>query len=533
MTTLDDRTRYASVTAGARVFALLMLALPVAVDGSIGPILSVVVLAAVWLLAVFLEGFARVPVMPALVVEASSVAVLAALTLAESPVLLPALGVPLFIAGLVRGTRGLLEVLGAEAVVLLAATLPNDRITVDLSLASTVFTWLMVGIGLGAIGAVVHNLKGEEGTTASSYREARTLINRLLDLSGELVDGLDPLSIAQNVIDLTKEELPISGAVVFIHDAHGVNPLLEGDVRVGDEGLRDGLVAQVFGTARPAVQGSDLAFPLRTELGVVAVVQATMHPAFGQPRATTLTALAAISERLSAEAVQLDTALLFTSIQAGATAEERQRLARDLHDGIAQDLAAFGYLIDGVEDIADSPRQVAAAQELRDELSRVVTELRRAIFGLRNEAASTLSLGESVQAMADHISTRTGLPIDVTLDEADARLRSDVETELLRIVQEGMNNAVKHARASRIRVACVVHPPYARVRVIDNGRGLQGARDDSHGLRIMRERARRVGGHLELHDREGRPGAELSVEISPASRPHHLATTAEWRHDDE
>ncbi|WP_110205083.1 sensor histidine kinase [Nocardioides daejeonensis] len=527
MTSLDDRSRYASVTAGARVFALLMLALPVAVNGTIGPILSVVLLAAVWLAAVFVEGFARVPIMPALVIEASLVTLLAALTLAESPVLLPALGVPLFVAGLVRGSRGLLEVLGAEAMVLVATTVPNDRIRVEVDLVSTVFTWLMVGVGLGAIGAVVHNLKGEESSTAGSYREARSLITRLLDLSGDLVDGLDPLSIAQNIIDLSKEEVPISGAVVFTRDERGITPLLEGDVRV-DHTLRDGLVTQVFRGGRAVVQGSDLAFPLLTEAGVIGVVQATMHPAFGQPKTATLAALNHLSQRLGPEAVQLDTALLFASIQADATSEERQRLARDLHDGIAQDLAAFGYLIDGVEDLADSPEQQEAAQELRDELSRVVTELRRSIFGLRNEAASELSLGESVRAMAEHITSRTGLPIDITLDEDETRLRSDVETELLRIVQEGMNNAVKHARASRIRVACVVHPPYARVRVIDNGRGLQESRDDSHGLRIMRERARRIGGSLELRNRDGRPGTELSVELNRASRPKHLANTTEW-----
>lgn len=533
MTSLDERTRYASVTAGARVFALMMLALPVAVDGAIGPIVGVVLLAAVWMASVFAEGFARVPVMPALVIESSLVSLLAALTLAESPVLLPALGVPLFVAGLVRGSRGLLEVLGAEVVVLLAATVPNDAVTLDVDTLSTTFTWLMVGLGIGAIGAVTHNLKGEESTTAGSYREARSLINRLLDLSGDLVDGLDPLSIAQNIIDLTKEELPISGAVVFTGSAHGVTPLLEGDVRTSDSAMRDALVPYVLRTSQPVVRGSDVAFPLLTEVGVVGVVQASLHPAFVHSKHQVEATLTELSKRLTPEAVQLDTALLFSTIQADATAEERQRLARDLHDGIAQDLAAFGYLIDGVEDVAETEEQRKLAEELRDELSRVVTELRRSIFGLRNEAASQLSLGESIQAMAEHITSRTGLPIEVVVDEAQARLRPNVEAELLRIVQEGMNNAVKHARASQIRVACIVHPPYARVRVIDNGRGLQPGRDDSHGLRIMRERARRIGGEFELHSREGRPGTELSVELHRGSRPIARANAAEWPHDDE
>ncbi|MFS3129708.1 histidine kinase [Nocardioides sp. Bht2] len=519
MSGLDERTRYASVTAGARVFALVMLALPVAVTGDLAPIFAVVILAAVWLVVVFLEGMSRFPVMPALVVEASVVALLSGITLSESAVLLPALAVPLFIAGLVRGARGLLEVLGAVVVVLIAATVPNDAVTLNVDLVSTIFTWLMVAVGTGAIGAVVHNVRGEHQTTAHSYREARDLLTQLTDLSDELVDGLNPVSIAQNIIDLTREELPIAGAVVYTGAAYGVAPLLEGDVLVTGEAPISDLVHEVLETQRPVMREGDLAFPLVTEGGVVGVVAASLHPAFVRSRSATLITLKDLVTRLSPEAVQLDTALLFASIQAEATAEERQRLARDLHDGVAQDLAAFGYLIDGIEDARSSDDQAALVAELRDELSRVVAELRRSIFGLRNEATSALSLGQSVQAMAEHIESRAGIPVEVNLDESDTRLRADVETELLRIVQEGMNNAVKHARASRIRVACSVHPPYARLRVIDNGRGLQAARADSHGLRIMRERARRIGADLDLRSTEGRTGTELVVELNAGAHP--------------
>lgn len=519
MNRIDERTRYASVTAGARVFALVMLALPVAITGDLAPIFAVVILAAVWLVVVFLEGMSRFPVMPALVIEASIVALLAGATLSVSPVLLPALAVPLFIAGLVRGSRGLLEVLGAVAVVLVAATVPNDSVTLDVALVSTIFTWLMVAVGTGAIGAVVHSLRGEHQTTAHSYREARRLLTQLTDLSGELVDGLDPVSIAQNIIDLSREELPISGAVVYTGTDYGVTPVLEGDVLVSDEALTVELVHEALEQQRPVVRDGDAAFPLTVEGRVVGVVAATLHPAFSRSRNATLATLKDLVTRLSPEAVQLDTALLFASIQADATAEERQRLARDLHDGVAQDLAAFGYLIDGIEDARSRDDQAALVGELRDELSRVVAELRRSIFGLRNEATSALSLGQSVQAMAEHIESRAGIPVEVSLDEGGSRLRADVEAELLRIVQEGMNNAVKHARASRIRVACSVHPPYARLRVIDNGRGLQPGRTDSHGLRIMRERARRIGARLDLRSTDGRSGTELLVELNAGAKP--------------
>ncbi|CAM3535541.1 sensor histidine kinase [Nocardioides dubius] len=519
---MDERTRYASVTAGARVFALVMLALPVAVSGDLAPIFAVVILAAVWLVVVFLEGMSRFPVMPALVVEASIVTLLAAATLSVSAVLLPALAVPLFIAGLVRGARGLLEVLGAVVVVLIAAIAPNDSVTLDVALVSTIFTWLMVAVGTGAIGAVVHSLRGEHQTTARSYREARHLLTQLTDLSGELVDGLNPVSIAQNIIDLTREELPISGAVVYTGADYGVVPLLEGDVLVSDEALTSELVHEALDGQGPVVRDGDVAFPLIAEGRVVGVVAATLHPAFARSRNATLATLRDLIPRLASEAVQLDTALLFASIQADATAEERQRLARDLHDGVAQDLAAFGYLIDGIEDARSPQEQAEMVTELREELTRVVAELRRSIFGLRNEAMSAFSLGESVRAMAEHIESRAGIPVEVSLDESGSRLRADIEAELLRIVQEGMNNAVKHARASRIRVACSVHPPYARLRVIDNGRGLQAGRTDSHGLRIMRERARRIGAHLDLRSTDGRAGTELLVELNAGAKPAPL-----------
>ncbi len=115
MTEVDERARYASITAGARVFALIVLAAPVAFTGDYGPILNVILLAAVWMAAIFLEGMHRVPVLPALVIESSLVSFLAALTLADSDVLVPAMVIPLFIAGLVRGSRGMLEVLGARS----------------------------------------------------------------------------------------------------------------------------------------------------------------------------------------------------------------------------------------------------------------------------------------------------------------------------------------------------------------------------------------------------------------------------------
>jgi signal transduction histidine kinase len=517
MSTADQRARYATVTAGARVFALLVLAPPVAFAENYDAILNVIMLAAVWLCAVFADSVRHVPPMTALVVEASLVTFLTTLTLTESLVLLPALVIPQFIGGLVRGTRGALEVLGAELVICGATIFASGEVPMTKDVLGALFTWLMVGVGFGQIAAFVHRARADDSYTVTSYRDARALITQLQDLSGELVDGLDPVSIAQNILDLSREEVPMTGAVVYTRTPYGFIPLLQGDVT--DDGADNTLVVEeAFTTALPVVSGPWAAFPLVTDAGVVAVVAGGLNPTARPTNSSVRTALEHLSATLRAEALQLDTALLFSSVRDEATAEERRRLARDLHDGVAQDIASLGYLIDDLTESAETTEQADRCRELRTELTKVVTELRRSVFVLRNETQGASSLGESIRALASHIESRSGISVVVDLDEGSKRLRPDVESELLRIAQEAMNNAVKHSRASRMFVACNVHAPYASIKVSDNGRGLQTGRDDSHGVRIMRERARRIGAQLELRNAEGRSGAELTVVLDAASR---------------
>lgn len=513
MTETDERSRYATVTAGARVFALVALAAPVAFTASYGPILTVVLLAAVWMGGIFVEGMERVPVMPALVVESSLVTFLVAITLADSAVLLPAVVVPTFVGAMVRGSRGMLEVLFAQAVVFVATMLSMRSMVDTAHEAWLVFTWLTVATGFGSVAAIVHNLRTQRpASTTSSYREARELIAQLLDLSGELVDGLDPVSISRNVVDLVHKELPLTGAVVYAVSSRGVTPMIEGDVSVGEDDVRAALVQSVLDSGQPDRSGARIAFPLTTEAGVVGVVVGALDAAAARSGVHDPD-LGDLSRRLRAASVQLDTALLFSSIREEATAEERRRLARDLHDGVAQDLAALGYLIDDITDAALSETVVTRAGDLRGELTRVVAELRQSIFSLRSEATSERTLGESIRSLAAHLESRSGITIGVELEEGPTRLRPDVEAELLRIAQEAMNNAVKHARANRIVVRCTVDAPSATVEVVDDGRGLRPGRDDSHGLRIMRERARRIGAALELHSPEGK-GTHLHVQLA-------------------
>ena len=210
--------------------------------------------------------------------------------------------------------------------------------------------------------------------------------------------------------------------------------------------------------------------------------------------------------------MHLDTALLFAAFRDSATAEERRRLAREMHDGVAQEMASLGYLVDDMLAEARAPEQALRLQVLRERLTNVVAEVRQSVRTLRTNVGDSESLGTAIGSLARHLSGTSGVPIQVTLDESTQRLRPEVEAELLRITQEAMNNAVRHSEADLIEVQCTVAPPQAEIIVCDDGHGMGGRRDDSHGLEIMAERARLIEGELTVEPRTPR-GTVVSVRV--------------------
>jgi signal transduction histidine kinase len=238
--------------------------------------------------------------------------------------------------------------------------------------------------------------------------------------------------------------------------------------------------------------GARVALPMVTETDRVAVILvdcATM------PESKTLDAL---MSDLEAATLRLNAALLFTAVRESATSEERHRLAREVHDGVAQDVASLGYLVDNLAASATGPDQERDVALLRREVTRVVAELRNSVFDLRNEPAAGQGLGQSIATFARHVGSHSSLTVHVTLDESAVRLRPRVEAELLRITQEAINNARRHSGAENLWINCRVHPPRAEIDVIDDGDGLGSPREDSHGLRIMQERADRAGATLSV-----------------------------------
>lgn len=200
-----------------------------------------------------------------------------------------------------------------------------------------------------------------------------------------------------------------------------------------------------------------------------------------------------------------------------ATAEERRRLAREFHDGVAQEIASMGYLVDALMDGA-TPEQREQLRRLRDRITATVADVRRSVQALRTTAAEHESLGDAIGSFARHLSGRGRPTISVTLDEGPTRLRPEVEAELLRISQEAMTNATRHAHASQIEVRCQVDPPRALIEVSDDGIGLQPPRADSHGLEIMAERARLIDARLSITKAEPH-GTVVTLRLTGETQP--------------
>jgi signal transduction histidine kinase len=219
-------------------------------------------------------------------------------------------------------------------------------------------------------------------------------------------------------------------------------------------------------------------------------------------------------------ALRLEAALLFDEVRSLATNEERQRLAREIHDGVAQELVMVGYGIDNaLATLPDDAKETSEElRSLRGEVTRVITELRLSLFELRSEVDRHGGLAAAISEYARTVGASGGLRVHVTLDESTARLPAATEAELLRIAQEAITNARKHAGATNLWVSCAVDPPFAQIEVSDDGQGIADQRPDGrYGLAIMAERAERIRGRLEIRPRHP-SGTTVAVVLGTTPR---------------
>ncbi|HCT76382.1 MAG TPA: ATPase [Micromonosporaceae bacterium] len=456
--------------------------------------------------------------------------------------MLPYLAVPLT-AATVQGRP--LEAAGLLSVAAVALTLagwltrtPSGGTQLgELGYLAVCAQWLILAaIGTITAGAMQRAVLARRAP--QPYAEATRLLTQLRQVARQLPGAtLDPGSIAEHLLEELRSIGRADRAAVFAASGGGRLEVLA-QFGVGtDTSMRavwethldaDSAIADAWASQQPQISSrtqlrsyasndpvSALVVPLIAGVRTVGLVVLERDGVGGYPPSLTYRIISSAAPA----ALRLEAALLFDEVRSLATNEERQRLAREIHDGVAQELAMIGYGIDNAQ--AGLPENATATadelRELRGEVTRVITELRLSLFELRTEVDRHGGLTAAIAEFARISGNQAGLKVHLSLDEV-GRLPASIESELLRIAQEAVTNARKHAFAANLWVTCTVDPPFALIEVSDDGQGLSDQRSQgSYGLAIMAERAERIRGRLEIRPREP-SGTTVAVVVGGTGR---------------
>jgi signal transduction histidine kinase len=223
-------------------------------------------------------------------------------------------------------------------------------------------------------------------------------------------------------------------------------------------------------------------------------------------------------EMLAAHAaIAIENARLYERSRELSVVEERNRLARDLHDSVTQTLFSVVLTAEAASTLIDRDADRAKAElEKLQELARDAwQEMRSLIFELRSAELEADGLVATLRKHVDVVRRVRRVEIDVEV-EGERRLPAEIEGELFRIAQEALNNALKHAGASRITIELDLRGARASLVVRDDGRGFDpeaaDVRSKRLGLTSMRERAEALGGSWRVESREG-SGTTVRVEV--------------------
>ena len=228
-----------------------------------------------------------------------------------------------------------------------------------------------------------------------------------------------------------------------------------------------------------------------------------------------------IAGHLGDLAAAIENVRLFETAKSSAAAEERNRIARELHDSVTQTLYSVSIVAEALPRVLERNLDEAKrnAGYLRQTTLGALAEMRTLLFELRPDSLAKVRLNVLLQQLADALTGRTRVPVEVTV-HGQATSPAEVKIVLYRIAQEAFNNINKHANATRAWVTLHREPDRVILVIRDNGQGFDPASVPAEqlGLRIMRERAAAIGANLVIESAPGQ-GVQLTVRwTDPASQ---------------
>jgi PAS domain S-box-containing protein len=213
--------------------------------------------------------------------------------------------------------------------------------------------------------------------------------------------------------------------------------------------------------------------------------------------------------------------VIAAQIKEQTSVEERNRLARDLHDAVSQTLFSASLIAEVLPRLWErNPEEGRRRLEEIRQLTRgALAEMRTLLLELRPTSLKDAELGDLLRQLAESINGRARIPVKVEV-EGRCDISVEVKIGLYRIAQEALNNVAKHSGASQARVNLTCTPQAVTMVVSDNGKGfdMQDVRAQSLGLGIMKERAREINARLSLESRVAE-GTRITVNWEQAAPP--------------
>jgi signal transduction histidine kinase len=255
-----------------------------------------------------------------------------------------------------------------------------------------------------------------------------------------------------------------------------------------------------------------LAAPLKVESTIIGVLDV-----INKVGGFTKEDLRIISLFADQAAIVIDQTQLHQQVEQMAVLEERQRLARELHDSVTQALYSVNLYAEAARRSLSAGKKAVTLENLKNlrEMTReALLEMRLLVFELHPSILEKEGLVAALQARLAAVESRSGLKTEISV-EGERRLPLSIEEELYRISQEGLNNAVKHARARSIRIALKYTEESVCLELSDDGKGfdLEAANGSGGmGLRGIKERVRKMDGNLDI-DSSPEAGTKMIVTI--------------------
>jgi len=313
-----------------------------------------------------------------------------------------------------------------------------------------------------------------------------------------LVEDGDNLSVAEVAGEVDQS---LVGRVLQAGDSPAIDVLRAGR----SQQVSGGAVGRFAELGVEAVSG--LLVPLRSrgvDLGVLAVFDRLgSAPEFNADDILALESFCTSAATAIAATQAIEDEKLHLSI--ASSERERQRWARELHDETLQELGALKVMQHSALQVDDAKAMRRALTHSNEQVERTIAGLQGLITELRPAALDQLGPAAAVEALVDRVSSRSGLAIGVDIDLAyeagrePTRHTAELEATIYRTVQEALNNIVKHADASSMRVLIEERNSTVTVAVEDDGRGFdENAEHDGFGLLGMRERVALAGGELNI-----------------------------------